>query len=142
VTVNDVGDVVLVHFNEHPAFFARVEDIQPDVKPEWYQIRLLVLQVPLKELTWILRAEYIAGQSFTMGGHPVRIEGLPEVGRFTAPPPDMIPEGEKEASPPASSRPSGDRPESPGQSRPAEGDKVISLVDRLKPKGDGPNEVA
>jgi hypothetical protein len=122
VKVNDVGDLVLVHFNEQPAFFARVEDVQPDVKPEWYQIRLLVLQVPLKELTWILRAEYINGQAFTMGGHPVRIEALPPAGRFSSLPPALDPET--------------------AASRPAEGDKVISLLDRLKPKDDGPNEVA
>ncbi len=125
--MNDVGHVVLIHFNDQPAFFARIEDIQPDVKPEWYQIRLLVLQVPPKELTWILRGEYINGQAFTMSGHPVRIEALPEVGRF--PPLALAPEDEKE----------GSRPEA---SRPDDGDKVISLLDRLKPKDGGPNEVA
>jgi hypothetical protein len=56
-----------------PAFFARVEDISPDVKPEWYQIKLLVLQVPLMVITWILRRAYIDGDEFTMGGRPVRV---------------------------------------------------------------------
>ena len=125
-----IGDLVLVHFNDQPAFFARVEDIRADVKPEWYQIRLLVLQVPLREVTWILRAEYIDGQTFTMEGHPVRIEALPGVGRSSALTLAPESEAEKEASPPEATP------------RPIDGEKVISILDRLKPKDGGPDEVA
>lgn len=128
--MSDVGDLVLVHFNDQPAFFARVEDIRADVKPDWYQIRLLVLQVPPREVTWILRAEYIDGQTFTMSGNPVRIEALPGVGQFPASAPAPEPEAEKEASPSKSSP------------HPVNGEKVVSLLDRLKPKDGGPDEVA
>lgn len=68
------GDVVLIYHNEKPAFFARVEDISPDHKRDWYHVKLLVLHVPLTEVTWILREEYIDGEVFTMDGDNVRME--------------------------------------------------------------------
>jgi hypothetical protein len=68
------GDVVLIYHNEQPAFFAQVQDILPDHKRDWYHVKLLVLQVPLTEVTWILREEYINGESFTMDGDSVRME--------------------------------------------------------------------
>ena len=72
--MTDVGDVVLVYLENSPAFFARIEDISPDVKAGWYHVKLLVLQVPLMTITWILKPEYINGEEFTMGGRPVRLE--------------------------------------------------------------------
>ena len=38
------GDIVLIHVEEQPAFFARIEDIAADSKPGWYQVRLLILK--------------------------------------------------------------------------------------------------
>ncbi len=72
--MTDVGDVVLVYLENSPAFFARIEDISPDVKAGWYHVKLLVLQVPLMTITWILKPAYINGEEFTMGGRPVRLE--------------------------------------------------------------------
>jgi hypothetical protein len=60
--------------DNNPAFFAKVEEIESDVKPGWYQVKLLVLQVPLLVVTWILRETYYNGDEFTMGGRPMRIE--------------------------------------------------------------------
>jgi hypothetical protein len=68
------GDLVLVRVEDKPAFFARIEAIEPDVKPEWYRVSLLVLQVPLTQIVWILRQEYVDGVSFTMGGKKVILE--------------------------------------------------------------------
>jgi hypothetical protein len=68
------GEVVLIYCEEQPAFFARIEDILSDRKRDWYQVRLLVLQVPLIEVVWILRDEYINGEAFTMDGRKIRIE--------------------------------------------------------------------
>jgi hypothetical protein len=68
------GELVLVHVEDSPAFFARIECISPDVKPDWYQVTLLVLQVPLVEVTWVLKEDYIKGVSFTMGGKRVVLE--------------------------------------------------------------------
>jgi hypothetical protein len=69
-----IGDVVLIYREEEPAFFARIEDISADRKPDWYQVRLLVLQVPLQETSWILREEYINGEAFTIDNQSIRIE--------------------------------------------------------------------
>ena len=73
----DINDLVLVHINESPAFFARIEAIEPDIKPEWWQVKLLVLQFPIKTIDWILRDPYTQGEPFTMGGTPIRIEKIP-----------------------------------------------------------------
>jgi hypothetical protein len=72
------GNVVLVHVEEKPAFFARVEEIDFDVKKGWRRIRFLVLTAPPQELTWILEPVQIDGEPFTMGGTSVRIERLPD----------------------------------------------------------------
>ncbi len=68
------GDLVLVYADHQPAFFARIEAITADVKPEWYQVTMLVLQIPVALVTWILREPYINGVEFTMGGRPIRME--------------------------------------------------------------------
>jgi hypothetical protein len=68
------GDLVLVYIENQPAFFARIESIFADVKPQWFQVKMLVLQVPVAVVTWILREPYINGEEFTMGGRPIRME--------------------------------------------------------------------
>jgi len=72
------GDVILVHVEDRPAFFARVEEILPDVKAGWRRLRFKVLTVPIQEMTWILEPSQIDGEPFTMGGTPLRIERLPD----------------------------------------------------------------
>ena len=69
-----IGDVVLVHLEDQPVFFARIEDILPDHKKDWFHVKLLVLQVPMQTVTWILREAYINGSEFTMGGKRMRLE--------------------------------------------------------------------
>lgn len=69
-----IGDIVLVYYEGEPAFFARIEDIAPDHKPHWFHVKLLVLQVPVVEIVWTLREEYISGDSFTMEGKTIRME--------------------------------------------------------------------
>ena len=68
------NDIVLIHLEDEPIAFARVEHISPDVKNGWYHVKLLMLLVPLQVTTWILRDIYIDGQEFTMGGKRVRME--------------------------------------------------------------------
>ncbi len=97
-----IGDVVLVHFENEPGFFARVEDINADPKPGWYRVRLLVLAVPLHDITWILRPEYLEGAGFTMEGKQLRIQKIEPL---------------KQTHPPGT---------------PEKGAKVVSLFDRKK----------
>ncbi len=68
------NDIVLVYLEDSPMTFARIDDILPDAKPGWYHVKLLILQVPLKVVTWILRDSYIDGSEFTMDGKRMRIE--------------------------------------------------------------------
>ncbi len=75
-------DIVLIHFEDSPLVFARIESILPDAKPDWYHVKLLMLQVPLQTVTWILRDVYINGETFTMNGKSMRLEKVeapPEV---------------------------------------------------------------
>jgi hypothetical protein len=68
------NDLVLVHIDNKPAFYARIEDISADVKPGWWQVKLLVLTHPCQIYTWILEESQINGAQFTMGGTPVTLE--------------------------------------------------------------------
>ena len=74
--MTNIGDVVLIYHREKPAFFARIDSIEPDIKKDWFTIQLLILAIPLRTVTWILREEYINGAPFTMEGNPVRIEAV------------------------------------------------------------------
>ncbi|OGT99140.1 MAG: hypothetical protein A2X80_05075 [Geobacteraceae bacterium GWB2_52_12] len=70
------NDLVLIHVDNKPGFYARIEEIVPDVKPGWWQVQLLVLTFPLQVFTWILDDQQIEGADFTMGGTPLRLEDL------------------------------------------------------------------
>lgn len=79
-----INDLVLVHVENKPAFFARINDINPDVKRGWYQVELLVLGLPLQSIVWILEDVHLQGEEFTMGGTPIRLEVIPP--KVTPPP--------------------------------------------------------
>ena len=68
------NDVILIYLEDQPISFARIEGISPDVKKDWYLVKLLLFQIPLQVLTWILRDIYINGQEFTMEGKKIRLE--------------------------------------------------------------------
>ncbi len=74
---NLIGSLVLVYYQDRPTVYARIEAIEPDVKKGWYQVTLLLLTIPAKEITWILREEYIRGTPFTMGGQSMKLETVP-----------------------------------------------------------------
>ena len=38
-------DLVLIYYEDKPLSFARIEAIEPDHKPSWYHVSLLLLQV-------------------------------------------------------------------------------------------------
>jgi hypothetical protein len=68
------NDVVLIYFEDQPISFARIEDISPDIRKDWYHVKLLLFQMPLQVVTWILRDIYINGQEFTMEGKKIHLE--------------------------------------------------------------------
>lgn len=109
-----INDVVLVNVDNKPGFYARIEDISPDVKPGWWQVRLLVFTFPLQVFNWILDENQLEGADFTMGGTPIRLD--PVVA------PDFEERQERE--------PLKEQPR-PVRQEPASG-KVVSLADRRK----------
>ena len=68
------SDIVLIYLEDKPLAFARIEDILADSKPDWYHVRLLLLQIPVQVVTWILKDTYINGDVFTMNGKKMRLE--------------------------------------------------------------------
>ena len=70
------NDIVLIHFENTPIAFARIEEIFPDKVRDWFNVKLLLLQLPLKTVIWTLREAYINGDTFTMGGKEVRLERI------------------------------------------------------------------
>lgn len=105
------GDLVLIHFEDQPLSFARIEEILPDAKPNWYHVKLLLLQIPLQVVTWILRDVYINGEEFTMNEKRMRLEKV------------LVPKTQAEPEPPENK----DHPK--GKSGKS---KVISLQDLKK----------
>ena len=74
VSMSVENDIVLIHINDEPATFARIEEIRPDVKKDWFIIKLLMLQLPLKPVSWILKSDYINGVPFYMSGQKMQME--------------------------------------------------------------------
>ncbi|MBU1169287.1 MAG: hypothetical protein KKD44_06960 [Proteobacteria bacterium] len=68
------NDIVLIYFEDQPVGFARIEDITADRKKDWYNVTLLMLQIPVQVVIWTLRGIYIEGSEFTMNGIRVRME--------------------------------------------------------------------
>ena len=108
------NDLILIYFEDNPLSFARIESIVPDSKPDWYHVKLLLLQMPLQLVTWILRDIYISGSEFAMNGKRMRLEKV------------VVPEEPKTAA-------STETPNEPEASANAAGKaKVISLKDVTK----------
>jgi hypothetical protein len=107
-----IGDIVLVYKEDQPAFFARIEDVWADKKPEWFHVKLLILQVPVVEVVWILREAYLNGDPFTMSGMPLRLEKVSGVSERATP--------------------LQEREQAPAEKTDGRRNKVVSLFDRKK----------
>jgi hypothetical protein len=79
-----IGDLVAIYIDNKPSVYARIENIEPDLKRHWYQVRFLFLGFPLQEMTWILKEEYLEGSSFTMKDIPVQIKPVEKPGFYQA----------------------------------------------------------
>ena len=69
-----IHDIVVVNVDNKPGFYARIDEITPDIKPGWWQVQLLVFTFPLQVFTWILDEHQLEGAEFTMGGTPIRMD--------------------------------------------------------------------
>ena len=79
-----IGDVVAIYIDNKPSVYARIEGIEHDIKPRWYQVRLLFLGFPPQEMTWILKEEYLEGSLFTMKDIPMQIIPIEKPGSYKA----------------------------------------------------------
>ncbi|MBF0397112.1 MAG: hypothetical protein HQK78_10085 [Desulfobacterales bacterium] len=115
-----VNDIVLIYFEDIPLTFAKIEDINPDIKKGWHHVKLLLLNIPLQVVTWILRDAYIDGDEFTMGGKKMRLE------KVVCPEDNSLEEDdeEKDDAPPAKIEQK--------INENSQNNKVISLLDRRK----------
>lgn len=68
------GEVVLVHLQNQPAFYARIEALEPDRKKGWWQLSFLMLSIPPQLSTWILDDDQVRGSDFTIQGNAIRLE--------------------------------------------------------------------
>jgi hypothetical protein len=109
-----INDLVLVHVENRPGFYARIEEVVPDLKAGWWQVKLLVLTFPLQVYTWILDEQQINGASFTMGGTPIRLEKVES------------PVLRQEENEPAA------QSDEPPKESPNQRPKVVSIFDRKK----------
>ena len=120
-SMTTVSDIVLVYLEDRPLAYARVEDIEPDVKQGWFRITLLVLQIPPPPavVTWILRDSYIDGEEYSMGGRRMRLEKVvaPKLSGH---------DGQGPAPPPGPEEPASEKTDSPRKP------KVISFADLKK----------
>ncbi len=105
-----INDLVLVHIDNKPGFYARIENVSPDVKAGWWKVKLLVLTIPVQIYTWILEESQINGAPFTMGGTPVLMEKV------------VSPEPATQAANPEANDDNGKKT----------GAKVVSILDRKK----------
>ncbi|MFA7062051.1 MAG: hypothetical protein WC156_14685 [Pedobacter sp.] len=69
-----IHDIVVINVDNKPGFYARIDEITPDIKPGWWQVQLLVFTFPLQVFTWILDEHQLEGAEFTMGGTPIRMD--------------------------------------------------------------------
>jgi hypothetical protein len=128
-----IGDIKLIHHKNKPVVYARVEEIIADVKPGWWQIRLLILQVPAREVTWILRDEYIDGGEFTMDGEPMLLEPVaaPQTTILTEKPEAIDLEASNKPEPAAQSKDAESGPDDNGDDH-GGGAKVVDLSSRRR----------
>ncbi|OGR29840.1 MAG: hypothetical protein A2X83_04510 [Desulfuromonadales bacterium GWD2_54_10] len=110
-----IHDIVVVNVDNKPGFYARIDEITPDIKPGWWQVQLLVFTFPLQVFTWILDEHQLEGAEFTMGGTPIRMD--PVVSPLEE---ERLQQEQEKKKQPENQRPEGGKA------------KVVSLLDRRK----------
>ena len=79
------NSIVLIYVQNKPQFYARIEEINPDVKPDWYNVTIKPLYIdpnslaPAENFIWTIRDVYIEGEPFTMNGTEIQIVEIPPI---------------------------------------------------------------
>ncbi len=118
------NDIILIYIEDDPVSFARIEEIRPDVKKDWFIIKLLILNIPPKPVSWILKADYINGDPFYMNGQMMRME------KVICPPDDY----EWEDDPPVESQRKTKVPQETDNKSTAPGGELISFAQHRRSK--------
>ena len=95
------GDILSVHIDGQPSAYARIEGFEPDRKPGWWQVHLLLLAFPPQRVVWILKEEYFNGTPFTMQGTPMQLVPLPGPAIEPQTPPEPEPQARSDSGQPA-----------------------------------------
>ncbi len=59
------GDIILIG-SQSGLFYGVVQDIEKNVKKNWYNLHFKLLVIPPTDVTWILRIPQMNGEIFTM----------------------------------------------------------------------------
>ncbi len=70
------GEVILIHLDGSPTYFARVDRIEPDVKDGWWKLEFLLLTLPAERITWVIEESHMAGAQFMIGETLIWIEQI------------------------------------------------------------------
>lgn len=73
------GEVILIHLDGSPAYFARVDRIEPDVKDGWWKLEFLLLTLPAERITWVIDESHMTGAQFMIGETLIWIEQIPSL---------------------------------------------------------------
>jgi len=73
------GEVILIHLDGSPAYFAQVDRIEPDVKDGWWKLELLLLTLPAERITWVINESHMTGAQFMIGETLIWIEQIPSL---------------------------------------------------------------
>src|SRR3954465_2085415 len=76
------NDLIAIYVRGQLGLYGRVENIEPDVKPDWWIVRVMALTIPATYFNWILDSAQIEGEPYSMGGIPMQLKLLPPPGKI------------------------------------------------------------
>lgn len=70
------NDVCIIYVNDLPQGFIRIESIEPDSKPSWYNVQFIELLFPLRVTKWKIDEEHLKGADINMKGFKFNLQLL------------------------------------------------------------------
>lgn len=71
------NDVCILYVNGLPGNFVRIESIEPDVKPGWYEVNFIELTFPLQTIKWKIDEDHLKGGNINMKGTTFNLQLVP-----------------------------------------------------------------